>query len=106
MKVQAPASLPGLPLVKDLGSGERQVLALGLEIQDTVVLLDDAFARRVAEAIGLRFTGTIGILLDAKRAGLIASVTPTLNALDSLGFRLSQATRRTVLKIAGESHGT
>jgi predicted nucleic acid-binding protein len=106
VKIQAPASLPALPLVKDLGPGERQVLALGLEIQDAVALLDDAFARRVAEATGLRFTGTLGILLDAKRAGLIATVTPTLKALDSLGFRLSQATRMAVLKIAGESQGT
>lgn len=102
MTIQPPASLSALPLATDLGLGEREVLALGLETPDVVVVLDDAFARRVAETVGLRFTGTLGILLDAKRAGLIASVTPTLEALNALGFRLSRATRAAVLKLAGE----
>ncbi|MBI5855549.1 MAG: DUF3368 domain-containing protein [Nitrospirae bacterium] len=100
--IQPPASLSALPLATDLGAGEREALALGLETPDAVIVLDDAYARRVAETVGLQITGTLGILLSAKRAGLIASVTPLLEALNSHGFRLSRITRTAVLKLAGE----
>lgn len=67
-----------------------------------IVILDDALARRQAEAMGLRLTGTLGVLLDAKRAGLIAAVAPLADELQRLGFRLSGATRQAVLGLAGE----
>jgi predicted nucleic acid-binding protein len=41
-------------------------------------------------------------LLDAKRAGLIPKVTPLLDQLDALRFRLAPHTRAAVLKLAGE----
>ncbi len=63
-----------MPLVTDLGPGETEVLMLGLESRESILVLDDAFARRVAETLALRFTGTLGLLLDAKRSGLIAQV--------------------------------
>jgi predicted nucleic acid-binding protein len=47
-------------------------------------------------------TGTLGLLLDAKRAGLIERVEPLMNELGSLGFRLAVHTRAAVLKLAGE----
>jgi len=52
--------------------------------------------------LGLRLTGTLGLLLDAKTAGHIDVVTPLLDALQSLGFRLSPATRNAVLRLAEE----
>jgi len=42
------------------------------------------------------------MLLDAKRAGRIERVTPLLNELESLGFRLADHTRAAVMKLAGE----
>lgn len=65
-----------LRLVADLGPGETTVLALALERNDAIVIMDDALARRHAEALGLRMTGTLGVLLDAKRAGLVPALTP------------------------------
>lgn len=100
--IQPSASLLALPLAIDLGAGEREVLALGIETPDAVIVLDDAFARRVAQAMGLQITGTIGIILSAKQAGLIPTVTPLLEALKAHGFRLSRITRTAVLKLAGE----
>ncbi|MBI2987650.1 MAG: DUF3368 domain-containing protein [Deltaproteobacteria bacterium] len=100
--VCAPASAVTLPLVTDLGSGEREVLALALETPDSVCVLDDALAREVARTLQLRFTGTLGVLIDAKRAGIIPAVRPLLDQLQSLGFRLAAHTRAAVLKLAGE----
>jgi predicted nucleic acid-binding protein len=100
--VRLPSSSIALALVTDLGAGEREVLALALEIPDAVCVLDDALARLVARTAQLRFTGTLGILIDAKRAGLIPAVRPCIDQLENLGFRVAAHTRAAVLELAGE----
>jgi len=64
------------------------------------------WARQVAETLRLPVTGTLGLLLDAKRRNLIPAVRPLLEQLDALGFRLASHTRAAVLKLAGELSGT
>lgn len=100
--IRSPASAPALPLVTDLGPGETEVLALALEAPEAIVILDDALARRVAGMLHLRLTGTLGILLDGKRAGLIPAVAPLLDRLQELRFRIAPQTRSAVLARAGE----
>ncbi len=100
--VRRPISTPALPLVTDLGPGETEVLMLALESADAIVVLDDALARQVAESLNLKLTGTLGLLLDAKRAGLIPVIEPILEQLQALRFRLAEHTRRAILKLAGE----
>lgn len=101
--LRKPRSEAVLRLTTDLGQGETAVLVLALESTDAIMILDDALARRHAEVLGLRLTGTLGVLLDAKRAGLITRVMPLIDDLQSLGFRLSGQTRDAVLGLAGES---
>lgn len=101
--VRRPASEVALPLVTDLGAGETEVLMLALESAGAVAVLDDALARRVAESLDLPLTGTLGLLLDAKRAGLIPAIEPLLDQLDRLHFRLAPHTRAAVLKPADEA---
>jgi predicted nucleic acid-binding protein len=91
-----------LPLATDLGPGETQVLMLALEVPEAVAVLDDALARQVAEALNLKLTGTLGLLIDAKRAGLVSAVGPLLDQLQALRFHLAMHTRIAVLKLAGE----
>ncbi len=100
-----PVSFAALPLATDLGPGEAEVLALALETKDTIVVLDDALARQVAESLRLPLTGTLSLLLDAKRHSLIPAVGPLLEQLGALGFRLAAHTRMAVLKLAGERGG-
>ena len=101
--VRQPASAPVLPLITDLGSGETEVLALALESPDAVVILDDALVRQVAATLDIRFRGTLGLLLDAKQAGLVSTITPLLDQLHALRFRLSPRTREIILSMAGEA---
>ena len=75
---------------------------LTLEQREMVAVLDDGLARRIAESLGLPLTGTLGLLLDAKRAGLIESVAPILDRLQQLRFRLAPHTRKAVLNLANE----
>ena len=65
-------------------------------------VLDDALARQVARVLRIRITGTLGVLIDAKRAGFISAIAPQLDELQSLGFRLAAHTRAAALKIVGE----
>jgi hypothetical protein len=101
--VQSPAGQSALPLIADLGAGESEVLMLALETPGAAVILDDMLARRVAESLNIRMTGTLGLLLDAKQAGLISQVRPLLDQLQTLRFRLAPATYQAVLKLADES---
>jgi predicted nucleic acid-binding protein len=66
------------------------------------VILDERPARKLALALGLPVVGTAGILLAAKRAGLIPEVAPLLDALIKHGFRISTALRDRVLADAAE----
>jgi predicted nucleic acid-binding protein len=97
-----PSSIPSEWLTLDLGSGERSVMALALENPDRVVLLDDALARRIAEAAGLEVWGTLRILLTAKSQGLTPSLAPLLDRLEDVGMWISADVRRRVLFLADE----
>lgn len=103
IKIVDPISAPALPLAADLGPGESAVLALALESKGPLVVLDDGLGRHAAELLGIPLTGTLGVLISAKKKGLISSVAPILSNLANLGFRVSPATRSAVLKLAGES---
>jgi uncharacterized protein len=103
IEIRTVPALSGAVLTPDLGPGETQVLAIGLQSTDPLLILDDAHARRAALKLGLPIRGTLGILLDAKQAGLIAAVRPLIERLQTLGFRLSDATLAAVLTLAGET---
>ena len=53
--------------------------------------------------MGVTLTGTLGVLVKAKTAGHIPTVAPLVSRLMDLGFRLSEKTRETVLKLANEA---
>lgn len=89
-------------LITDLGAGEAQVLALALEEPGSLVILDDRLARQVATLQNLRITGTAGVILKAKQEGHISVVAPLLERLLQLDFRLSDAVKARILKLAQE----
>jgi predicted nucleic acid-binding protein len=102
IEVRKVSGLSVLPLVSDLGAGEREVLALALESADPLVVLDDALARRVARRLEVTMTGTLGLLLKARQTGRIVRLEPLLDQLEALNFRLDRETRSSVLQLAGE----
>jgi len=102
VSIQQARSQQILPLVTELGAGEREVLALGVEITDSLLVLDDALGRSYANLLGLQLTGTLGIILKGKQQGYLSEVALILEKLNALQFRLSSWTRDAVLKLAGE----
>lgn len=103
VKIQAPKGLAKIPMAADLGAGEKEVLALGLQDPAAVVILDDRLGRRYAKTLKLTVSGTLGILLRARSEGRISQIEPLLDQLDRLGFRLSARTRAAVVKQSGET---
>lgn len=78
------ALVASLEIVVD--RGEAEAIALAHETQFLLVL-DDRQARSAARHLGLTITGTIGVLLKAKRAGLIDAVKPLLDQLRENALR-------------------
>ena len=73
-----------------LDKGEQQVVRLAASITEPkLVLLDDYAGRKVAKQLNLDMTGTAGLLVRAKKNGLIPAVMPLLEALRKHGYWLS-----------------
>lgn len=87
----------------ELDQGEAEVLALAEERDARLVIIDERKGRRYAERMGLPRTGSLGVLLLAKDAGLIDSVAIWIAKLQGAGLFLSSDLVRKVLEIAGEA---
>lgn len=85
-----------------LGPGESEAISLALETNPPWLILDDRPARRLAISLGLPVIGTLGILLAAKRKGLLTALKPVLNELIQTGFFVAPALYRQVLADVGE----
>ncbi|MCL1474478.1 DUF3368 domain-containing protein [Argonema antarcticum] len=102
IEVRPVASIALIPAVIDLGQGEAEVLALGLEIPDSLLIFDDKLARRIADLYKLKYTGTLGILVKAKQRGYLGSVAPIIAMLQSQGMWLNDKIINDILRLCGE----
>jgi len=82
--------------------GEAGVIALARLSGDALILMDNGLARAHARGLGLRITGTLGVILRAKREGLIPAVEPLLRQLQDEGFQVAPATLAEVMRLAEE----
>ena len=85
-----------------IDKGESSAIALALETPDSVVISDDYKARKIAERLGVTFTGTIGVIIKAKLNGIIPSVKPIIEKIKQTDFRLSAELELLALKEADE----
>lgn len=81
--------------------GESAAIALARE-QGLPALLDDRHARRIATTAGVRVVGTLGLLVELKRARRIDRLRPILDELAAIGFRMTPELREAALRAAGE----
>lgn len=90
-------------LERTLDVGEAEAIACAIERSADLMLVDERAARSEAASRGLRRIGLLGVLRDAKGAGLISSVRPLLDDLRlRAGFWVSDATYGAVLADVGE----
>lgn len=86
-----------------LHAGEIEVIMLAQECHADLLIIDDNAAKKTAKFFGLTVTGTMGVLLKAKREGYISAVKPLLKSLVNDGLYISQTIQNYVLRQAGES---
>ena len=90
--ILTPVSLtPVQALPFNLQPGETEALALAVELTDALLLVDDAQGRRAARALGIHYTGTLGVLLRAKSEGKRVHLDTVLGRASSLRARRGEA---------------
>jgi predicted nucleic acid-binding protein len=95
-------TIPAAWLALDLSSGEVAAMSLAFENQDCLVLLDEPMGRRAAGLIGLKYWGTLKVLLEAKKRGLAESISPYVDRLGKTGLWMPEEAHRRILALAGE----
>lgn len=82
--------------------GEASAIALAMELEDTLLLLDDLKARKLARQLNLKITGTLGVINKAKQMGIIDNVKPLIDKLIETDFRISDTIINEILKLNSE----
>lgn len=99
------SGLPTHPIVAawDLGKGENAVLSTAAANPGSIAIVDDLAARRCGATLGIETRGTLRVLIDAKKAGLIPAVKPLIDKMQVGNIFLSSALIAQVLMTAGEA---
>jgi predicted nucleic acid-binding protein len=90
---------PGLALGLDRGEAAAILLAARL---GAILLCDDQAGRTEAARRGIPVIGTFGVLLQAKRGGLLDQIRPIVEEMRAAGLYASEALVRELLVAAGE----
>jgi len=88
---------------RNLGLGESKAIALAMTLAADFLVLDDARARAVATELGISVIGSLGLLVRAKRRGLITVVRPIMDDMIDSGLYASEQVYHDILDAAGES---
>lgn len=90
-----------------LHAGEVEVMILAQEQNADLVVIDDNAAKKTAKYLGLTVTGTLGVLLKAKRQGIVEEIHPLLSKMKRNGFYIDPQLENMVVEQAGEkAHNT
>jgi predicted nucleic acid-binding protein len=88
-------------LSASVDAGEAEAIALAKE-RGLKVILDDLRARRLARRVGLEVLGTLGMLVRAKREGILEALRPLLDHLEGFGFHMTPELKEEALRLVGE----
>jgi predicted nucleic acid-binding protein len=81
-----------------LDVGEAASIALALEFEHSLLIIDEMKGRRIAKEFGIEIIGTVGILLLADKKGLVQDVWGLILKIVNKGFRLSDQLLEKLIK--------
>lgn len=103
IEIKQPADKNYLSIIEQsVDKGEASAIVLAIEMEGSLLIIDDLKGRNLALHLGLTIVGTIGILVDAKLTGIIPSVKPLLSKIKATNFRISENLEALILRKAGE----
>jgi predicted nucleic acid-binding protein len=85
-----------------LDDGESSSIALAMENPHSLLIIDELKGRKYAKELGIKITGTLGVIAQAKLSGHINSVKPLLNKIKKTNFRISADLERVTIFSAKE----
>ncbi|SJM89260.1 conserved hypothetical protein [Crenothrix polyspora] len=84
-------------------AGETQAMLLYKEVAADYLLIDDKRGRKVAKINQIKTVGSLGVLLQAKRIGLITRIAPLIEQIAASPVFMSESLIQTVLTLASET---
>lgn len=105
LKVESPHDRKAVESLRvSLGAGESEAIILAKELQPSQLLMDDLGGRIAAQKLNLAVIGTVGVLVRARKLGLIPELKPLLDELiGTHRFRFGKVLYAEVLRDVGES---
>ena len=82
--------------------GEASAIEFCLKHTNSLLIIDDSKGRKLAKKLGVKVTGTHGVLVKAKKIGKIELVKPYLDALEKVDFRFDAKLKKMILQSVGE----
>lgn len=86
----------------ELDRGESSAIALAIEKENCLLVIDEKKGRSVAKKMGIKMTGLLGVVIKAKELGLIEKVSPVIEKLESVDFWISKTLKENILRKVGE----
>ena len=81
---------------KYIDLGESSAIALATEMDEALLIVDDLEARQFALNLGLKITGTLGVLIRAYKQGIITDLAAVISRLKENGFHLPENTEKLI----------
>lgn len=89
-------------LFLEVDLGEATAIALATENPPSLLIIDDLKGRKLAKRLHLTITGTLGLIMIAKREAVISHIKPLFDKIQQTNFRISASLLENILREAGE----
>jgi predicted nucleic acid-binding protein len=86
----------------ELDKGESSGIALALENESSLLIIDEKKGRGIAKKLGIKITGILGVMIKAKETGLVDQIKPLIQKLEKVDFRISAKLKTQILEKVGE----